>query len=272
MGVQNEKEIYLALLDLCKKVKKGKTMKNVKIISFALITQILACCNGNSFLPEPITYNPLIPLGVGNYWLYRGYTLNPDDGSVIFPDQYRFGFIIHNPSEQIINGEKRTYYQMSFSAENLKPLDDSQYSLYGGSKLVYQTKNGFYFTGIVRKDTIVMTFSDLIFPNPAIKGESVNGHVFYYNNSGNTSNVPYEATTKYTCVSTDSLFTTPLGDFRCIVYKMAWQDFEPLFRDEVYYFIKPGIGIIGMVNMVYHYSLKKYRYIRKILLTDYKIE
>lgn len=115
-----------------------------------------------------------------------------------------------------------------------------------------------------------MTFNDLIFPYPVEKGESVSGHVFYYNNSGNTSNVHDEAITHYTCISVDSLFTTPVGNFRCIVYKMVWQDFEPFFRAEVYYFIKPGLGIVGMVEMAFHYNNNRYTYISKTLLTNYK--
>ena len=124
----------------------------------------------------------------------------------------------------------------------------------------------------MRQDTITMIFDDLIFPYPTEISKSVSGHVFYYGNAGNTSNVPDNATTQYTCISMDSLFTTPIGDFRCLVYRMTWQDFEPLFRNEVYYFIKPGLGIVGMVQKVFHYSSNQFRYISKILLTDYEIK
>lgn len=57
-----------------------------------------------------------------------------------------------------------------------------------------------------------------------------------------------------------------------MVYKMAYADFEPLFRNEVYYFIKPGVGIVGTIEKTYHYSQKKYSYFKKYVLTDYKIK
>lgn len=247
-------------------------MKRITIIFYVLITLIMFGCKDNSVEPlPPVEYKPLIPLSVGNYWLYRGYTLNPDNGSVNFPDQHKFGFIIDDTVSQIINGSRIVNYKLFNCGEELKPYYDKPGS-FEGSKLIYQSRNGVWYSGIEKYDTVKMSFNDLIFPNPAIKGESVSGHVFYYSTTGNYSNVPNEATTQYTCISTDSLFTTPLGDFRCIVYKMAWQDYKPLFRDEVYYFIKPGIGVVGMVLMVYHYSSNKYSYFMKHVLTDYKIE
>lgn len=245
-------------------------MKRIAIISIALIFFMLGC-KDNSVEPPPTEYEPLIPLSVGNYWLYRRYELN-SDGTGGTPSQWKFGFIIQNPTIQLPGEINSSTYQMSRCSEDLVPFDDTGFTLYAGNKLVYQNASGFYYSGIVRKDTLVMTFNNLIFPYPTEKGRLVNGHVFYYNNSGNTSNVPDEASTQYICVSTDSLFTTPLGDFRCIVYKMAWQDYSPLFRDEVYYFIKPGLGIVGMVNIVFHHNNNKYSYIRKILLTDYQIK
>ena len=209
-------------------------------------------------------------MDTGNYWLYRHYDFNSEDSSWI-PNSWKFGFIILNLPPQPYTILDPTNFNMSMCAEDLTPLDDSKFMMYGGTKSVYQNENGFYYSGIIRNDTLTKTFNNLIFPYPVEKGQPVSGHVFYYNNAGNTSNIPDNAITSYICVSTDSLISTPIGDFKCIVYKMAWQDISPLFRDEVYYFIKPGIGIIGMINLSYHYNNNQYTYIRKILLTDYKI-
>jgi hypothetical protein len=241
-------------------------MKKDVIIYFVVLVLLLMGCKDNSDNPvisKPVEYDTLVPLNVGNYWLYQGYYLN-DDGSVDFPQNDKFGFIVQK------YGANSTNYQMYRCGEDFVPIDDTPYNLYGGSKLVYENKNGFYYSGIIRKDTLVITFNDLIFSYPAEKGKSVSGHVFYYSTAGNYSNVPDDIITDYTCISTDSLFTTPLGDFRCIVYKMAYADLEPLYRAEVYYFIKPGLGIVGMVQMAYHYSSNKYSYLTKHVLIDYK--
>ncbi len=243
-------------------------MKNITILSFVLVTLIMIGCKDNSVEPQPA--ETLIPLSIGNYWLYQGYYLN-DDGSVNFPQDHKYGFIIDDTVLQIINEDRIVNYKFFNCGEELKPYYDKPGS-FEGSKLVYQNRFGLYYSGTEKYDTIKMTFNDLIFPYPVEKGKSVNGHMFYYSTLGNNANVPDEIITQYTCVSTDSLFTTPLGDFRCIVFKIAYADFEPLYRDEVYYFIKPGIGIVGMVEMTYHYRSNKYNYFLKNVLTDYKIK
>ncbi len=246
-------------------------MKKVKIIPFIAILFFITGCKDNPV--EPVKYEPYIPLDVDNYWLYQNYLLDPETGAITHPEYYnKNGFIINNSLLQSLQGSNFVTYQISTCGEDLKPVDDTNYLLYGGSKLVYQNDNGFYYSGIVRKDTITIQYNDLIFPLPAVKGTSGNGHVFYYAPLGNGSNVPDDAITQYICVATDSLFSTPIGDFRCIVYKMAWQDFAPLFRDDVYYFIKPGLGIVGIVQMVYFYNLNKYNYMIKYILTNYKIK
>jgi len=251
-------------------------MQKITMISCVLIILLLISCNDNSDNPvgsDPLEYDTLISLNVGNYWLYLDYYLN-DDGSVdssVSPIG-EFGFIIHSPPTQSNYSSNYTNYQMSMCEEDLTPVDDSYYLTYGGSKMVYENENGFYYSGIVRADSVVMTFNDLIFPYPAEEGDSADGHVFYYSTAGNYLNVSDELITQYKCVSTDSSFTTPLGDFNCIVYKMAYYDIEPVVRSEVYYFIKPGLGIVGMVNMKYRYNRDEYTYFMKYVLTDYHIE
>lgn len=243
-------------------------MRKITITLFALLIATITGCHKNPV--EPADYEPLIPLSVGNYWLYREYELN-SDGSGGTPSQWKFGFIIADTLSQIINGERTLNYKLFNCGEELKPYYDKP-SSFEGSKLIYLNRNGLYYSGNEKYDTLKMSFNDLIFPYPAQKGELVGGHVFYYSTLGNYSNVPDDVITDYTCVSTDSSITTMLGDFRCIVFKMAYADFEPLYRDEVYYFVRPGLGIVGMIEMVYHYNLKKYSYLRKTLLTDYKIK
>ncbi|PIP78126.1 MAG: hypothetical protein COW85_05395 [Ignavibacteria bacterium CG22_combo_CG10-13_8_21_14_all_37_15] len=246
-------------------------MKRVAIISVILIPLLMMSCKKeNPVVPEPVKLEPLFPLSLGNYWIYRGYELNAD-GTGGRPSLWKLGFIIDDTVTQVINGESILNYKLFICDSTLKPSYDKPGN-FEGSKLVYQNGNGFYYAGTEKYDTVKMSFNDLIFPYTPKKDESLTWHYFYYSNVGNLFNIPDDAVTQYKCVSTDSLLTTPLGDFRCAVYKMVILDFEPLFRDEVYYFIKPGIGIVGMVDMVYYYSRNEYRYVRKTLLTDYKIE
>lgn len=227
-------------------------------------------CKENPIIPEPVKIEPLIPLSLGNYWLYRDYYLNPD-GTGGRPFPIKLGFIIDDTVTQVINGENILNYKLFNCDSTLKPWYDKPGN-FEGSKLVYHKGNGFYYAGTEKYDTIKTSFNDLIFPYPVEKGDSVSGHVFYYSIGGNAFSIPDDAITQYTCISIDSLITTPLGDFNCIVFNMVILDLKPLSRAEVNYFIKTGIGIVGMFNMVFHYNTKEYTYVSKTLLTDYKIK
>ncbi|NOX66014.1 MAG: hypothetical protein GXO85_09510, partial [Chlorobi bacterium] len=231
---------------------------------------IIGCTgdNDNSIIPEePVGYDTLIPLNVGNYWLYNLYDLEPD-GSGETPEKWVFGFIIDGTMTRFINGDSTICYKLFTCGEDLKPYYDRPLS-FEGSKLIYHNRDGTYYSGIERYDTLKLAFNDLIFPYPVEKEEIVDGHVFYYSTLGNFLNVHDDAITQYECISTDSLISTPAGDFNCVVYRMAFVDYPPLFRDEIIFFIKPGLGIVGMVMMVYHYNLNQYRYINKTLLKSY---
>ena len=250
-------------------------MKKLKILVLVCCLLIAKGCKDNTTEPPPLPpetkYEPLIPISEGNYWLYMGYTLMSESYEGGRPDNWKFGFIIRKLPPQPATKLDSSNYVMNICGDKLTLVDDSKFNPVGGNHLVYNGNKGFYYTGKIKSDTLAISFKDLIFPYPAAKGTSVIGRVFYYSNIGNYNNVPDNAYTTYTCISTDSLFSTPAGEFRCIVYKAAFLDIPPLFRDDVYYFIKPGLGIVGMVTRVYRYSTKEYNYFNKILLTDYKI-
>lgn len=227
--------------------------------------------NNSIVEPEPEKIDPLIPLAIGNYWLYQSYYLNPDDGSINYADTWKFGFIIDDTLTQIINGKRVLNYKFFNCGEELKPYYDKPGS-FTGSKLIYQDKLGMYYSGMERYDTLKASFNELIFPYPVQKGDVAIGHEFYYSTTGNYLSGTDDMIQRYTCVSTDSLFSTPVGDFKCIVYKMVYYGIVTLSQSEVYYFIKPGIGIVGLVDMIYFYKTNTYHYFRKTVLTEYKLK
>lgn len=249
-------------------------MRLLKILSSIILFSLFflaGSCKHASEPPPPIPpAEPLIPLAAGNYWLYLGYILDPDSGFVRSADPWQFGFMIQDLPTQMTAYQDQSVFRMTLCGDDLRLIDDTNISLYGGSKLVFQDQTGFHYMGIVRKDTLAMSFSDSIFPSLAQEGDSAKGHIFYYSNLGNYAQVPDEVTAQYVCISRDSLFTTGIGSFRCIVYRLPYYDVYPLFRDEVYYFIKPGLGIVGMVEMGYFYKSSKYKYFSRIELTNYK--
>ncbi|MGE5499078.1 MAG: hypothetical protein ACM3Q2_13440 [Syntrophothermus sp.] len=249
----------------------------MKIISIEIIfvmSFLMLGCKDDPVTPNinhtDATIDTLMPLSIGNYWLYREYDLQAD-GTGSIPHLKQFGFVIDDTLTQIIKGGSILCYKLFNCGEELKPFYDKPGS-FEGSKLIYNGKDGLHYAGVEKNDTLKMAFDDLIFSSKAKIGSSSINHVFFYTISGNLYNIPDDALTSYTCISTDSLITTPAGNFKCLVYKMVVMDSAPLFRDEVYFFIQPKLGIVGFFYMIYDYNLKKYRFFQKTLLTGYKIK
>ena len=116
-----------------------------------------------------------------------------------------------------------------------------------------------------------MLFNDLMFKYPDNKGDETLAHTFYFDIYGNIDNIPDSIKTTYTCVSTDSLFSTPVGDFRCIVYKIKLMLDDVFYLGDVYYFLKPGVGLIGTIYITYSYITNEHYYFLKNVLVKYKL-
>ena len=83
--------------------------------------------------PPIVKNEPLIPLSEGNYWLYREYDLNPD-GTGGTPRLWKFGFIIEKTTGKVPSDININNYELSRCAEDLSPIDDTGYSLYGENR------------------------------------------------------------------------------------------------------------------------------------------
>ena len=229
------------------------------LIFFSLF--LMTCNLGTG--PADENAGPIIPLAVGNYWVYQQYSLN-NDGSVSFAVEDLRGYKITDILSVSLNGGN----QKTFKYTRYAPGGDP----YSEAKLIYNGKEGIYYAGITDKDTIKMLFNDLMFKYPANKGDETTAHTFYYYIFGNLDNIPDSIVTTYTCVSTDSLFSTPVGDFRCIVYKLKLMLDNIFYLGDVYYFFKPGLGLVGIIYMTYSYISNEHYYFLKTVLVDYKVK
>ena len=220
-------------------------------------------CHTGTEPPVNDNSGPLIPLAIGNYWIYQSYTLNAD-GSVLFVEKDLAGYKITDTLSVSLNGDKKKTFQyaMCDSSRNLKTSD---------TRLIYSGKDGLYYAGITDSGIVKMSFVDLMFKYPVNKSDETLAHTFYYDPYGNPENVPDSIVTTYTCVSTDSLFNTPVGNFKCVVYKLKLMLDDVFYLGDVYYFIKPGLGLVGIVYILYSYITNKHYYATKSILVHYKL-
>jgi hypothetical protein len=243
------------------------------VISFAYF---LNSCHEKNNIVEPKNeqsiIDSLIPLNVGNHWLYKRYYYSNSDSSYGHTSIFISGFIIDGKMEVNSKGKKVTAYKLFTCGEDLKPSLNNTPELFQGSKLIYQGQEGIYYFGKEKYDSLITSDDELIFTTKYGTGKEYKAHKFYYATVGDMYGELDGLMTTYELVSTDSLISTPAGDFRCFVFKMVFLDLKPLFRDDIYYFINPQIGLVAMISMVYHYNLGTYRPMDKSLLTDYKIK
>ena len=65
-----------------------------------------------------------------------------------------------------------------------------------------------------------------------------------------------------TCVATDSIISTPIGDFSCYIYNyQVIQSPDVLERLDIYKFIAPGIGEVGQVTCSSNDGRRKFAHI-----------
>ena len=208
--------------------------------------------------------SPLIPLAVGNYWVYQEYSLNKD-GSIRSATEDLGGFKIIDTLSVSLNGQRLKAFQYS-------RYDSSTNWSSPEGKLIYYGNDGVHFAGTTEKDSINLLFNDLMFKYPTNKGEKTLAHTFYYFLFGNLENIPDSVITTYTCVSTDSLFSTPVGDFRCIVYKLRLMLDDYFYLGDAYYFFKPDLGLVGLIRVIYSYITDKHYYSTKDVLVNYRLK
>ncbi|MCK9279605.1 MAG: hypothetical protein M0P71_03200 [Melioribacteraceae bacterium] len=264
---------YFSILELLQPLRN--ILAILVIISFAYF---LNSCNAEeNKIVEPkieeTKVDTLIPLNVGNYWIYNTYYYNKNDSSYGNPFYLKSGFIIDGKMEVNSKDKKVTAYKLFTCGEDLEPSFNNTPKLFQGSKLIYQEKDGIYLYGKEKYDSLITSDDELIFTTKYGTGKEYRAHKFYYSTAGDLYGIPFDTVlTNYEFISTDSLISTPAGDFRCFVFKMAYFDFKPISRDEIFYFICPKIGIVAMTSKVYHYNSRNYTPTKKILLTDYKIK
>ena len=199
---------------------------NKKGILYVLGIFLLMITSCKKESDELLNSNVLIPVNTGNVWTYRstrfsGLTAKIDTvesriGSKVVIDGNE-GFIINNTLRPF----NATYFGINNSEGNL-----------------------ISFGGFSDVDTLVVP--SVQFRIDAETGEQWDFHDVIFSYDDGTLE---EKIIKVTCLSIDTLITTPMGDFTCSGFEQSPNSGEDLFN----YFISENVGIVK----VEHYELDR---------------
>lgn len=230
-----------------------------RLVVILVFTMPLFSCNNTE--PEEVIKpefenNGLLPLKVGNYWKYKVEFLK-SDGS-FFYDGLPFEIRINR---QTVKNEMVPYYSRVYVDQNGK-ADTLEW-------LFRNKSDGLYLLGGRAKRDSLFT-STLYLKFPVTKGEFWFFQGIVYNNY--IEKFELNSSFKYTCVSTDSTFQTPIGTFSCIVFHhREKQAYDVLEEIDVYEFYTKQLGLIGIIvngfDPIFHKTNPSYPK-KKIILTQ----
>lgn len=242
-------------------------MKNFFLL---IVLLFIPACEVTTEMPVLPELTELMPLEKGNYWIYQEQLLYPN-GDFKYEVRENFGFIIRDTVRVKINGVWIKHYKLNCCYENRQIIDYSNLKPYDGTKLIYQNGNGIYYSAFMIADTLKRFHNERIFGLPAGKGAEYDGHLFFYSPSGNYLNFPDSKLATYTCIAKDSSFVTPVEKFNCIVFRTSYEDNPSDKRMDVYYYIEPNVGIVGIVHTFYDYKKTTTTFYKRYVLTKYNI-
>lgn len=191
---------------------------------------LLASCDFLGDDPDSLS-GDLVPLVVGNYWIYSGWYIDPS----LFADTFRVD--IAREVEVLVGRRTVTAY-----AKTRRP-----HRATGPAPYAWLLVNGpgglMEFGGVSARDTFVV-HDNLSRKYPGNPGDSWHTNRLGYRFSTQQFEILDEVEVRI--VATDSLLVTPAGSFRCYVYNYIIRMAEDVGSYwSVYEFYAPGVGMVG---------------------------
>lgn len=227
----------------------------VLVFSAAILVTISACgiLGGEEKLKELLPpEKELVPLEVGNYWVYEQWLLDPTWKDTVREEVLSVRDIVAENTKIRAYGSYRFHYKD-------EPREDARISLKANG-----AEGHYYLGGRTESDSLYV--KDLRYKYPAEPGDTWEATQTLYTPS--TGQYSMGTTRTIELVDTTKTVETPAGIFEnCYVFKHP--DFNDLIVEDVYIFIKPGIGIVGGESRG---SLDTTTVIGQWMLLEYKLD
>lgn len=227
-----------------------KQYKSFFILPFLLFMLILFVCKQNKMPIDTNTNDELIPLEIGNYWVYEASSFFPNDTLVNF---WKFG--ITGSTDILFQGEKiQVFYWVNIDYQTGIPAEIKYY---------YKNESDGLFIYGATCPTDTLVFKSLYLKYPVKIAEQWNHQTITILSSPNPLNECFAAgeTLSIECIKTSHEFLTPVGRFNC--YEFHYQIPQTSNKEKFLYF-SPNIGFVGMIEkennqIVHKWVLKEYQ-------------
>lgn len=192
---------------------------NNRLIILGIFLTLLSSCQKEN--PEPLTSQALIPLHNGNKWTYQLTRYN-NSGEQVSTIETKIG------SKITIRGHEGFFISNASRPFNATFLGQND------GKGNFISLGGF-------SDVDTLIIPSVQFKAKAQPGDHWDFHNISFNYNDGTFN---DKTIAVSCLSTDTMKTTPKGNFRCRVSAQSPNSGENLFK----YYISENIGIVQTEN------------------------
>ncbi len=218
-------------------MKKRAYKKRVIVVSLLIFISVWNCgCDSDKTVDPPPPPDDLVALSIGNFWefkiLERFHT--SDQWQTAIYDSVAFRIVDIIPT--IVDGDTiMAAVEEWYHPRTNRPLK--------ASWLKQNFEDGLYFLGGVSDEDTLMN-KTLFLKYPASKGDTWGVPWISYDLWDNK--FLYPDTLTFTCISSDTLLKTPVGNFDCVVYYFEKSQGEDiLFDDLIYDYYSPGVGLVG---------------------------
>ncbi|MFO7446113.1 MAG: hypothetical protein R6W90_07080 [Ignavibacteriaceae bacterium] len=217
------------------------------IYSIVIAIIFISCNDENNSIvpPDPpdedtaVSYG-IVPLKKGFFWKYKEFRLNEEGNirSELMEHEYR---VIKSSVSGIGEMNDTVFHRVYVSTVHNIPSEFEW--------LFRNYHDGLYLMGgIMPSDTMEIKLLDLKYP--MAKGEIWEKYRLVYNLIEEKYLI-FDTIT-YTCIDTNAVFETPLGNFNCIVYNYQMeQDEDVEERLNIFEYYSLNVGLVGRIYKGY---------------------
>lgn len=223
-----------------------KSLTRILVLYFIIF--IIGCNKDNNPVgSDLIEISVIMPLKVGNKWIYSNSTFSKND-SLISVDTIQL--CITGKSTILFNGDSLDVYYWNWIDKVTNVPNDYKW-------LVCNESDGLFFYGLKYLDSSFVLGRNLMYKYPVTTGESWDAEIYspQLDGDGNFLGIATPFKILMICYSTDEGYKTVFGEMDCIVNH--YQLFPRIGNFDYYFYFKENVGYVGYIEKFHGIVIKK---------------